>query len=168
MNADILPLAEPYFEQLRLAIDTVAREKRYLALTEAPPREEAFSFFRGLVDSGSPSVIALHDGQVIGWCDIQSAFGQARRHIGRLGVGLLPQARGQGIGARLMQAAIAKAWANGLTRIELAVRTDNHAARLLYERLGFQHEGVQRRDILIDGQYYDSHAMALLKETPDR
>lgn len=41
---------------MRFSIDTVAREKRYLALTGAPLGEEAFNFFRGLVESGSPSV----------------------------------------------------------------------------------------------------------------
>ena len=75
---------------------------------------------------------------------------------------MVPHARRQGIGTRLLEATIAKAWAKGLTRIELTVRTDNATARALYERMGFRIEGVKRRAFLIDGEYYDACAMALL------
>lgn len=165
MNTQVVPLDEACFEPLYQVVDAVAREKRYLALTEAPPREDAFAFFRGLLESDSPSFVALVDGQLVGWCDVQLAFGQARQHIGLLGIGLLPRARRIGLGTRLMQAAIAKAWARGLTRIELTVRADNDVARALYERLGFEHEGLKRRSFRVDGVYHDSHAMALLQKT---
>ena len=39
--------------------------------------------------------------------------------------------------------------------------------RVLYEQLGFKHEGVNRRAFFLDGQYYDSHSMALFKENLD-
>jgi ribosomal protein S18 acetylase RimI-like enzyme len=80
-----------------------------------------------------------------------------------LGIALLPEARGQGLGARLLQAAIDRSWARGLTRIALHVRADNLNAKALYERLGFEHEGIVRRASLIDGVYHDAHAMALLR-----
>lgn len=144
MDTQIVPLAESHFEPLRQVIDAVARERRYLAMTEAPPREQSFAFYRGLLDTGSPSVVALLGGRLVGWCDIQFAFGQTRAHVGLLGIGLLPEARGIGLGTRLMQAAIATAWACGLTPVELTVRADNHAATSLYARLGFEHEGIKR------------------------
>ncbi|NCT96873.1 MAG: GNAT family N-acetyltransferase [Comamonadaceae bacterium] len=64
----------------------------------------------------------------------------------------------------MLQAAIAAAWAKGLTRIELTVRADNPNARALYERMGFAHEGLQRGAFRVDGQSVDSHAMALLRD----
>jgi putative acetyltransferase len=36
-------------------------------------------------------------------------------------------------------------------------------AKALYERFGFEHEGLIRRASLIDGIYHDAHAMALLR-----
>jgi putative acetyltransferase len=66
-----------------------------------------------------------------------------------------------------MEAAISRAWEKGMTRIELTVRTDNQVARVLYEQLGFKHEGVNRRAFFLDGQYYDSHTMARLREGLD-
>ncbi|PZQ70540.1 MAG: GNAT family N-acetyltransferase, partial [Variovorax paradoxus] len=69
-------------------------------------------------------------------------MGESRVHIGTVGMGLRPEARGQGLGRALLQAALARAWDCGFTRIELTVREDNHRARALYESLGFAHEGV--------------------------
>lgn len=63
-----------------------------------------------------------------------------------------------------MEATIAKAWAKGLTRIELTVRVDNPDATALYERLGFRHEGTRTQEFRIDGRYYDGYAMALLRD----
>jgi putative acetyltransferase len=155
-------LDESHFASLREALDTVAREKRFLVLTEAPPPHEAFAFYRHILAQDLPHFVAVDDGQVLGWCDMLPAFGQARAHVGTLGIGLVPAARHRGLGRRLMQAALAKGWTRGFTRIELTVRADNADAQALYERLGFAHEGTHRRAFCIDGVYFDSLAMALL------
>jgi RimJ/RimL family protein N-acetyltransferase len=108
-------------------------------------------------------MIALQDDIVVGWCDVLPTHGEARAHAGTLGIALLPRARGRGIGARLMEAATAKAWAKGLTRIELTVRTDNANAKALYERFGFTVEGINRRAFLVDGEFFDTYTMALIR-----
>lgn len=164
MSLAIEPLAEAHFDELRAALDTVAREKKYLAFTQAPPREEAFAFYRSVLAGGHCLLVARCEGRVIGWCDVLPVHGEARAHVGMLGIGLLPAFRGRGIGAQLMRATIARAWARGLTRIELAVRADNPNAKALYERLGFRTEGLMRHAMRVDGRYVDSHAMALLRE----
>lgn len=163
MSIQIAPLSEPHFEALHSVLDTVARERRYLAFTQAPPREAAFAFYQRIVDKGLCHFIALEHGAVIGWCDVLPTPGEARAHVGTLGIGLLPTARGRGIGTQLMEAAIARAWQGGFTRIELTVRTDNASARALYERLGFKIEGVLRQALRFDGDDHDAYAMALLR-----
>jgi len=164
MNTRIVPLAESHFEPLYGVLDEVAREKRFLALTQAPPREEAFAFFRNIVEKNLAHVVALLEEEVVGWCDVLPLFGEARQHIGVLGIGLVRRARHQGLGRQLMNSAISSAWERGFTRVELTVRVDNENARALYERLGFRHEGIKRNAFLVDGQYCDSHVMALLRE----
>jgi len=166
VNVDIVPIAEPHFAGLREALDVVAREKRFLALTQAPPPEAAEAFYRDIVQNDLCQFVAVEDGNVVGWCDVLPRPGDARAHVGVLGIGLVPAARHRGIGRRLMQAAIAKAWAKGLTRIELSVRVDNANARALYEDLGFVLEGLNRNALRIDGQYFDNYAMALLGPPP--
>lgn len=102
---------------------------------------------------------------MLGWCDILPATGQSRAHTGHLGIGVIQAARHRGIGARLLRAAIDGAWDRGLTRIELAVRAGNTDAKALYERFGFEVEGLQRRAVRVDGEYSDSYTMGLLRET---
>lgn len=163
MSTSVLPIAEKHFVNLHRALDIVAREKKYLSFLQAPPFEEALAFYRRSIDNDLCHFVALQDAQVVGWCDILPTNGEARAHVGILGIGLVPEARGKGLGAKLMEAAIAKAWSKGLTRIELAVRADNRRAKALYERLGFKKEGKQRNAVRVDGQYYDAVAMALLR-----
>jgi RimJ/RimL family protein N-acetyltransferase len=165
MKLSITPIAKQHFDGLRRALDTVAREKRFLAFTEAPLEEDCRAFYSSIIANGWCQMVALLDGIVVGWCDVLPANGQARSHIGTLGIGLVPSARRLGIGEKLMKSAIDAAWATGLTRIELTVRVDNENAKALYERLGFIVEGLQRRSFRVDGSYEDSYSMALLRES---
>jgi len=163
MNLVIEPVAAQHFEGLRRALDAVAREKRFLAFTEAPPVDECVAFYASIVANGWVQKVALLDGIVVGWCDVLPTHGQARSHIGVLGIGLVAAARHRGIGERLMRSAIEAAWATGLTRIELTVRADNAPAKALYERLGFSVEGLHRHSFCVEGDYADGHSMALLR-----
>lgn len=164
MNHSVVATEEHHFESLHKALDAVAREQKYLALTQAPPLEQSLAFYRNVLSTGFPHFVAVDGtGKVVGWCDVSPVFGHSRAHIGLLGIALLPEARGQGLGAQLLQAAIDRSWTRGLTRIQLMVRADNLNAKALYERFGFEHEGLVRRASLIDGVYHDAHAMALLR-----
>ncbi len=84
----IAPLAEAHFEALHAVLDTVAREKRFLAFTEAPPLADSVALCRGLLSGDAAASVALVDGQVAGWCDVLTAHGQACAHVGMLGIGL--------------------------------------------------------------------------------
>ncbi|ADD78960.1 YhhY [Pantoea ananatis LMG 20103] len=54
----------------------------------------------------------------------------------------------------------------GITRMELEVFHDNHRALALYERLGFEREGIRRQASLREGKFHDVVMMAkLLTET---
>ena len=162
MSYSVVPVAEAHFAELHRALDVVAREKRFLAFTQAPPFEESLAFYQGIVANDFCQFVALDGMHVVGWCDILPTRGEGRSHVGRLGIGVVPAARHQGLGARLLEAAIEKARTKGITRIELVVRTDNKNAKALYERFGFVVEGLQQRAMRLDGQYHDAYAMALL------
>ena len=82
--------------------------------------------------------------------------GEARSHVGTLGIGLMPAARHHGIGSMLMESTIAMAWVKGFKRIELTVRTDNHNAKALYDRFGFVTEGLSSSAFCVDGEFFDA------------
>ena len=162
LPARIVPIDEAHIESFHAALDRVAREHRYLAFLEAPPLAAVRDFVLGTIRSANPQFVAVVDDRVVGWCYVLPKDRPTRRHSGVLGIGLIEPLRGQNIGSALMTATIEAAWRNGLTRIELTVRTDNTRALRLYEKLGFTVEGCLRRDMLIDGEYVDTLLMARL------
>jgi RimJ/RimL family protein N-acetyltransferase len=163
MSVSIVPIAEAHAASYRECLDIVAREGRYLAQLEALPLERIQGFVRESVANDSAQFVALAGERVVGWADVFPAWAQAIAHCGSLGMGVLPEFRGKGLGERLLLACISKAWSKGITRIELEARADNARAIRLYERLGFVHEAVKCRAMRFDGVYYDSAQMSLLK-----
>lgn len=163
-NYQILPTTEAHIEGFCRAVDSVAREHKYLAFLEGPPLEKSRAFILENIQGNWPQFVAIEEGKVIGWCDISSLDRQAFAHSGSLGIGILAPYRGQGIGGNLMRAALDKAKAIGLTRIELTVRENNKLAIKLYEKLGFVREGLHINAVRIAGEYENHVSMALLYE----
>lgn len=158
----IVPIAADNVESFHAALDSVARERKYLTMLEAFPLPETRDFVLGMIDKKNPQVVALLNGRVIGWCDIGRHFFPAHAHRGSLGMGIVDGYRGRGLGRRLIEAALEAARHEGFIRIELSVHADNAPAIRLYEKVGFVREGVHRRAGLIDGRFIDTITMALM------
>ena len=160
MEFQIVPIAEEHIAGFHAAVDSVARERRYLAMLQAPPLEESADWVRGNLRKGNPQFVALVGGQVVGWCDVFPEKRETMAHGGVLGMGVLDGYRGKGIGAALMRATLEHAQKAGFTRVELTVREDNLRAKALYDKAGFAVEGRKRKAALFDGRHYDLILMA--------
>ena len=158
---DIIPMDETRVEGFWRAVDEVARERRWLGGVRGFPLETTRAWVRSLIERGMPQVAAVDGDEVLGWCDIDARMGEGFRHVGRLGMGVRAAWRGQGVGRRLMAAALNGARKVGLERVELEVYASNTAAIRLYERMGFAREGRHARARLLDGVYDDVVTMAL-------
>lgn len=158
----IEPIREDHIEGFRDALDIVARERKYLIFLEAPPIEASLAYVRDNIAGGHPHMVAVVDGKVVGWCDIRRGSRDAEAHCGSLGMGIIPGYRDRGLGRRLITAVLDAARAAGMHRVELNARVENSRAIALYEKVGFQHEGIARDAVKIDGRYFDSVKMALL------
>lgn len=78
------------------------------------------------------------------------------------GVYVAPEMRGAGVGRALMLDLIGRARAlDGLEQLNLAVMSDNLAAKRLYASVGFEPYGVERRALKYGGRYFDEDFMAL-------
>lgn len=162
MDYRVLPIEEKYIVGFRSAVDSVARERIYLAFLEAPPLDSATQFVRENLRDGYPQYVALVEDSVVGWCDITSLHRPVFRHSGVLGLGVVKGYRGQGIGKALLRATLDRARAIGLTRVELTVRQHNTRAFELYRAMGFTVEGVKKNGVRVDGKYEDLICMGLL------
>lgn len=144
----------------RACLDVVARERRWIGFLQAPPLDEVTRF---LTVTRPIQFLAEGRGRVVGWCDVTPDSREGFRHGGTLGMGVLPEYRGMGIGRALLERAVAEALERGLTRIELEVFGSNEAAVALYEGVGFQVEGRKRHARKLDGDWDDVLIMALLE-----
>jgi ribosomal protein S18 acetylase RimI-like enzyme len=163
MAIEIVPIAVEHAAGFHACLDAVARERRYLAQTQALPLERVEGFVRESVASDAAQFVALDDaGVVVGWADVFPAWADAVRHCGTLGMGVHASHRGRGVGERLLRASLAKAATQGITRVTLEARADNLRAIRLYERVGFAHEALKRHALRFDGVYYDAVQMSLL------
>lgn len=162
---EIVPIRPDHIEGFHRTLDFVARERLYLSFVEAPPLDSTRAFILENIEKGYPQLVAVAEGEVVGWCDVTAKPGLLYAHRGVLGMGLLPGFRRQGIGKRLIQRAVAAAQEFGFRRVELTVRGNNLNAIELYKRVGFRIEGVQRDAIQLDGAYENLILMAILSES---
>ena len=82
------------------------------------------------------------------------------RHRAGMGISVLKDYWGCGLGSYLMQLAIDQTRANGFEQLELGVFSDNTRAIHLYEKVGFERYGIQPRAFkLKDGTYRDEIIM---------
>jgi GNAT superfamily N-acetyltransferase len=126
---EIVPIAPDHIDNFYRTLDFVARERRYLALLEAPPIESTRAFVLEIIKHGYPQFVALSAGEVIGWCDALPKSRPVHAHVGVLGVGLLPPFRGRGIGRQLIEKTLDAARDRGLSRIERIMRTRSRSIK---------------------------------------
>ncbi|MCI1945948.1 GNAT family N-acetyltransferase [Clostridium luticellarii] len=108
-------------------------------------------------------IVAEINGKVVGNLNFSGGLTQRTAHIGELGVSILKEYWGNGIGRELIEYLIS--WSRNskiIRKINLRVRTDNKRAINLYKKLGFSKEGIVKRDFLINEKFYDSLTMGLL------
>lgn len=109
-------------------------------------------------------VVAEVDRRPVGWGKIEHPTSlPSSGHVWHVtGLAVDPEFEGRGAGRALMEALIELARERGGRRITLRVFAPNERARRLYERLGFEVEGVLRGEFMIGkGEYVDDVFMAL-------
>jgi len=109
------------------------------------------------------NIVAVLDGKVIGQAGLDR-YSRRRSHVAGLGIGVHDAHQGKGVGTALMREIIdvADNWL-GLRRLELTVFADNTAAIRLYEKFGFEPEGLRRAFAFRAGNYADALAMARVR-----
>jgi L-phenylalanine/L-methionine N-acetyltransferase len=112
---------------------------------------------------GSTRLVAVIDGKAIGMI-FMGREADRRAHVGSIGMAVHDAYAGRGVGTALMAAVIdlADNWLQ-IKRLELGVYADNARAIALYERFGFEREGLYRAYAWRNGEYVDSLAMARLR-----
>jgi len=136
------------------AVETVARERKYLATINGFNLEATQKFIQMVEEKNLAQFYAIKDDEVIGWCDIIPKSQEGFKHTGVLGMGVIKEFRGRGIGKTLIIMALKHAKeVNGLEIVKLEVFESNMNALKLYEKMGFSVEGRKLKARKLDGVY---------------
>ncbi|MBS7632348.1 GNAT family N-acetyltransferase [Candidatus Bathyarchaeota archaeon] len=108
-------------------------------------------------------LVAVYGGKIVGHAQILKYPHARRKGTGDLLIYLHQDFHNVGLGTAMLRKLIEIAAAEEIHRIGLRVIADNKSAIHLYEKLGFQKEGVMRASYLgEDGKYHDEVVMGLL------
>ena len=84
------------------------------------------------------------DGAIVGRLSLARDTHPASSHVADLGLMVAIDARRQGVGRALLEAAVEWAGVSGIRKLELHVFPWNEPAIQLYERFGFEREGFRK------------------------
>jgi ribosomal protein S18 acetylase RimI-like enzyme len=129
----------------------------------AHPLAEVERLLGGKTGSSSDIVLGAFESELCGHVGLRREPRRKLAHRATLwGLYVAADARGRGVGQRLLQALLGHARAQaGLLIVELTVMADNHHALRLYRRFGFRRYGYQPRAAEVDGVYVDEQRRML-------
>jgi RimJ/RimL family protein N-acetyltransferase len=145
-------------EGIKNVINSVASEKYYVVPERS--REDWDEAIREIKNRKGLIITAQVDEKTVGMAHLVRGKFEKNKHVGFLGISIVNEFRGMGIGTAMMKYMME--WARrqkGLEKISLTVFSTNKAAINLYRTFGFQIEGISKRQYRIEGKYIDETIM---------
>lgn len=152
-------------EMQRLRREALATEPlAFLATPEDDLALDAGFVARSIADPKASAIfVARGEGALVGMLGIVRETRVKSRHRAQVwGMFVAPGARGRGLGAGILGAALghARGW-EGVVQVHLSVSVRTPLARRLYERAGFVAWGREPRSISWEGEFFDEEYMVL-------
>lgn len=147
-----------YMKTMSSETNNVLRYPEEVTLTVEEEREY---ILKNLSNERDFDIAAFIDGKLVGNSGVFCLDTKLKvRHRVNLGIAILKDYWGLGIGDVLMKHCIEQAKVSGYEQIELQVVTTNKAAIALYEKYGFEIYGsLKHAQKLKDGSYQDLYMM---------
>lgn len=126
-------------------------------LSEAQERE----YIKNL-GANNYMLLAIDEQRIIGLANLRTDPKERLKHNGSVGLSVLKDYQGQGVGSMLFERLIELATENQVIEsLQLEVRSDNQVAINLYRKYNFKKVGVLPNNMKIQNQYYDVDIMHL-------
>jgi len=138
----------------------IVAEERFVRTEEVrTPAREYRRRFRRRSDLET-HLLAFEGDRLVGHVTVQRERHPVTHHVGSLAIAVAADARGRGIGRRLMEEAIDWSTRAGIEKLVLSVYPHNEAAISLYRSFGFVEEGRLARHSRKSYGYEDEILMA--------
>jgi RimJ/RimL family protein N-acetyltransferase len=114
--------------------------------------------------------VAEEQGSLIGYLAAIGGSYARNKHEVYIVVGILEAFTGQGTGTALFERLDAWAHEHQIHRMELSVMVHNTRGVGLYQKMGFEIEGIKKDSLYVDGAYVDEYYMGKLIDrlSPER
>lgn len=147
---------------VRLAGEIGAEDGAWLLTTDtARPVAEERRYLRAVRNHADAAVFVADDGgRLVARLSLARDPHPACAHVADLGLMVAASHRRRGLGRALLEQAVAWARGAGVAKLELHVFPWNGPALRLYERFGFEREGLRRGHFLRGGAQVDAVLMA--------
>ncbi len=159
------PRAEEAEELLSL-MKTIGGETDFLLLDGGGLRislEEERDFLDDVYNSPDTALfVASVNGELVGSCSVNFHRNRRTSHVASIGISVLKEYWGLGVGKAMMQTMLSHAKRAGAHKLELEVNAKNTRAVALYEAFGFTLCGARKDHLCIAGEYIDELMMELL------
>jgi RimJ/RimL family protein N-acetyltransferase len=106
------------------------------------------------------NVIAEIDGRIIANGEVTRGRYRETRHDGHLGLTMISEYRGRGIGRKVIEMLISESRRAGLKTLDVEFLATNKSARRAYEKSGFKQVGLIPKKVQRNGKYFDGLIMA--------
>ncbi|MHC5372470.1 N-acetyltransferase family protein [Enterococcus sp. LJL120] len=139
--------------------DFLVMDETGLNLTE---EQEALQLAAIYQSENNVLFVALANEAIVGLASIHSDSSPKIAHIGEIGISILKEFWGIGLGTALLEELIFWAQETEITRrLELTVQARNQRAVNLYQNFGFQREAVMERGaVTVEGTFLDVWLMS--------
>jgi RimJ/RimL family protein N-acetyltransferase len=152
-------------------INSLVKEKRgesrsglYTGFDKTVTREEEAEWLaQNLVEIEGGEVIntiAEIGGKIIANGEVTRGKYKDTRQHGHMGLTIISEYRGQGIGRRIIETLIRESRRAGLKTLEVEFLSENETARRAYANAGFDQAGIIPRKVFRGGKYFDGLIMS--------
>jgi phosphinothricin acetyltransferase len=157
--ADAAAICRIYNQGIQDRVATLETEER------TPEERGAWLAAR---DPRHPVLVAEAAGAVVGWGSL-NVFNPRRAydHVADFSIYVDRDARGRGVGGRLLAALVDRARGLGYHKLVLSAFPFNEAGLQVYRRAGFREVGIYREQGQLDGKWVDTIIMEKLLDGPN-
>lgn len=138
MAVKIRPIVLEDAASYRQCWQIIAKEHLYLVETKVPPLAQIRANLRKNLRLKNPFLVAVDGTRVVGLAFVWRTHWPSLSHNGDLGIRILPEYRGMGLGTKLMTA-ILKKCRGKIDSVIATVIGKNRQAQKLFKKMGFEH-----------------------------
>lgn len=138
-------------------LNSVIHEGSCTAFSRPFTEEEERDFIKSL-GKRSAMLVAEVDNRIVGVqvMDLLAGYADSMQHVATMGTWILADLRGRNIGHLLAEESFKFAWNQGYEKVVIQVLANNKRALRFYDHLGFEKIGVARKQVKLNGEFYDA------------